>query len=355
MTSCAESISGRSTRSTARAPSTVQTRDFWHGPGVPGRVPVRRQRGPARARPGRGAVDRSTASDVTLQDRDAAGDGEDRGPPWRLAGRPDVSLAEDHIRPWSGHRRRWRGSRPGRATAWGRRVYASVVPMQVDTAGRRASRASPGFRSGSGHPGQGGFDVFLDIGRLRRVARDRRPSRQTADVLGALAADPSAWRYGYELGLEVGLRSGSLYPILVRLSDRELLESRWEADAPAGRPPRHLYRLTASGLEYAAAHVRAAAAGAARPAPATGARECVIAALFVFAAVLLTVPAVARAGRARAGTPAATLRRGCSRSPSPGSRRATATGGGRCAPSSKRSAAGVRGGASASAAPVRRA
>ena len=129
------------------------------------------------------------------------------------------------------------------------------------------------------------------------MARDRRPSRQTAEVLAALAADPSAWRYGYELGLEVGLRSGSLYPILVRLSDRELLESRWEADAPAGRPPRHLYRLTASGLEYAAAHARAARTGAARSAPAAGARERVIAALFVFAAVLLTVPAVVRAGR----------------------------------------------------------
>jgi PadR family transcriptional regulator len=83
-------------------------------------------------------------------------------------------------------------------------------------------------------------------------------------VLGALAADPSVWRYGYELGLEVGLRSGSLYPILVRLSDRGLLESRWEADAPARRPPRHLYRLTATGLQYAAAHAHAAVAHAPR-------------------------------------------------------------------------------------------
>ena len=96
------------------------------------------------------------------------------------------------------------------------------------------------------------------------MGRYRRPSRQTTEVLRALAADPLAWRYGYELGLEVGLRSGSLYPILVRLSDRELLESRWEDDAPAGRPPRHLYRLTASGLQYAGAHVRAAAARAPR-------------------------------------------------------------------------------------------
>jgi DNA-binding PadR family transcriptional regulator len=94
--------------------------------------------------------------------------------------------------------------------------------------------------------------------------RNRRPSPQTADVLEALAANPSAWRYGYELGLEVGLRSGSLYPILVRLSDRALLESKWEADAPAGRPSRHLYRLTATGLEYAAAHAHLAAARAPR-------------------------------------------------------------------------------------------
>ena len=96
------------------------------------------------------------------------------------------------------------------------------------------------------------------------MVRNRRPSRQTAEVLAALAADPSAWRHGYELGREVGLRSGSLYPILVRLSDRELLESRWEADPPAGRPPRHLYRLTATGMEYAAEHQPAAVARAPR-------------------------------------------------------------------------------------------
>src|SRR4051812_26456112 len=96
------------------------------------------------------------------------------------------------------------------------------------------------------------------------MVRSRRPSPQTVKVLDALAADPSAWRHGYELGLEVGLRSGSLYPILVRLSDRDLLESRWETEPPAGRPPRHLYRLTATGLQYAAAHVPAALAQAPR-------------------------------------------------------------------------------------------
>jgi PadR family transcriptional regulator PadR len=87
------------------------------------------------------------------------------------------------------------------------------------------------------------------------MARSRRPSAQTLGVLRALRADPGIWRYGYELAAEVGLRSGSLYPILVRLSDRELLEARWEDGAHRGRPPRHLYRLTARGIDYATAHL----------------------------------------------------------------------------------------------------
>jgi DNA-binding PadR family transcriptional regulator len=38
-----------------------------------------------------------------------------------------------------------------------------------------------------------------------------------------------------------------MYPILMRLADRGLLETSWESDPPAGRPPRHLYRLTGTG------------------------------------------------------------------------------------------------------------
>jgi PadR family transcriptional regulator PadR len=84
------------------------------------------------------------------------------------------------------------------------------------------------------------------------VTRPRRPSPQTLAVLRALAADPSRPRYGYELGQEVGLKAGSLYPILIRLGDRGLLESSWETDPPPGRPPRHLYRLTDEGARTAA-------------------------------------------------------------------------------------------------------
>jgi PadR family transcriptional regulator, regulatory protein PadR len=89
------------------------------------------------------------------------------------------------------------------------------------------------------------------------VTRSRRPSPQTTAVVLALAEKPTAWRYGYELCRQLDLKPGSLYPILVRLADRGLLETDWEVDAPTGRPPRHLYRLTGSGRALATelAHV----------------------------------------------------------------------------------------------------
>lgn len=42
-----------------------------------------------------------------------------------------------------------------------------------------------------------------------------------------------------------------MYPILIRLADRGWLETSWEDTIPAGRPPRHLYRLTPAGLKWA--------------------------------------------------------------------------------------------------------
>jgi DNA-binding PadR family transcriptional regulator len=76
-------------------------------------------------------------------------------------------------------------------------------------------------------------------------------SQQTLSVLAALVTEPAEWRHGYDLARETGLKSGSLYPILVRLHERGLLEAVWEEEQPQGRPRRHLYRLTTVGLEHA--------------------------------------------------------------------------------------------------------
>ncbi|MFL5295157.1 MAG: PadR family transcriptional regulator [Phenylobacterium sp.] len=85
------------------------------------------------------------------------------------------------------------------------------------------------------------------------MARQRAPSPQTVRVLEALAAQPQAWRYGYDLLKETGLKPGTLYPLLIRLDGQGLLEAEWRPSLQAGRPPRHAYRLTGKGLSVAAA------------------------------------------------------------------------------------------------------
>jgi PadR family transcriptional regulator, regulatory protein PadR len=84
------------------------------------------------------------------------------------------------------------------------------------------------------------------------MKRDRRPSPQTAAVIASLAEEPELWRYGYDLCRQLGMKAGSMYPILIRLADRGLLETRWTTETEPGRPPRHLYRLTGTGLALAA-------------------------------------------------------------------------------------------------------
>lgn len=42
----------------------------------------------------------------------------------------------------------------------------------------------------------------------------------------------------------------------MRLADRKLLATRWETPE-AGKPPRHMYKLTADGVAYAREHAPA--------------------------------------------------------------------------------------------------
>jgi PadR family transcriptional regulator, regulatory protein PadR len=78
-------------------------------------------------------------------------------------------------------------------------------------------------------------------------------SPQTLSVLAALTDHPDQWHHGYEMARATGLKSGTLYPILIRLADRGLLEAEWQDEPAPGRPRRHLYRLTADGLAAAEA------------------------------------------------------------------------------------------------------
>jgi PadR family transcriptional regulator PadR len=90
----------------------------------------------------------------------------------------------------------------------------------------------------------------------------RRPniSRQTRALLAAFLDQPQRWRHGYDLSKEIGLKSGTLYPLLMRLGEQELLESRWQEAERPGLPPRHVYRLTPAGVALALDHAGSGAA-----------------------------------------------------------------------------------------------
>ena len=66
-------------------------------------------------------------------------------------------------------------------------------------------------------------------------------------LLDALLSRPADWRHGYDLMEETGLKSGTLYPLLIRLKDDGWLDSEWHPPVPPARAPRHAYRLSAKG------------------------------------------------------------------------------------------------------------
>jgi DNA-binding PadR family transcriptional regulator len=97
------------------------------------------------------------------------------------------------------------------------------------------------------------------------MARTPNSSRQIRGLIAALLQAPSDWRHGYDLSRETGLKSGTLYPILMRLEGSGWLEARWEDQPAPGKPRRHLYRLTARGQAEGQALLTAAQERATSP------------------------------------------------------------------------------------------
>lgn len=83
------------------------------------------------------------------------------------------------------------------------------------------------------------------------MPRKQNNSHQTRALLSAFLERSEQWRHGYDLSRETGLKSGTLYPLLIRLSEQGLLESSWQEAVRPGLPPRHVYRLTIRGTALA--------------------------------------------------------------------------------------------------------
>jgi PadR family transcriptional regulator PadR len=80
------------------------------------------------------------------------------------------------------------------------------------------------------------------------MKRKLRLSYETLQVLGAaVVADNDVT--GADLMRATGLRSGTVYPIMMRLKAVGWLKSKWEDGEPSdlGRPRMRLYRVLAAG------------------------------------------------------------------------------------------------------------
>ena len=98
------------------------------------------------------------------------------------------------------------------------------------------------------------------------MSRSRTLSPQALAVT-ALLAGTDDWHHGYELMARADVKSGTLYPLLMRLEAQGLLEARWVESPQPGRPPRHVYRLTEAGRDWVASLTDSLAALRAQSAP----------------------------------------------------------------------------------------
>jgi PadR family transcriptional regulator, regulatory protein PadR len=91
------------------------------------------------------------------------------------------------------------------------------------------------------------------------MAKQQRPdprlSHQTLRVLKVFLDGPKAGLAGSDIWRELGLFTGTVYPILLRLEGANWLRGDWEK-LPAnelGRPRKRIYKLTPTGYNKARA------------------------------------------------------------------------------------------------------
>ena len=86
------------------------------------------------------------------------------------------------------------------------------------------------------------------------MSRFRTLSPAARHVLAALVRAGVGGTHGYDLCREAQVKSGTLYPLLIRLEAQGYLAADWQVSETPGRPPRHVYTLTSAGRRLARAH-----------------------------------------------------------------------------------------------------
>ena len=81
---------------------------------------------------------------------------------------------------------------------------------------------------------------------------------RTLEVMLFFAARSRKEFSGYDLSKALGIASGTLYPLLVKMEGAGLLYSRWEDGDPQkmGRPRRRYYRINGQGIRAVTTRMR---------------------------------------------------------------------------------------------------
>lgn len=83
------------------------------------------------------------------------------------------------------------------------------------------------------------------------MAGDRpNKTKNNVRILERFCKDPTEEIHGFKLVEDLGIKSGNVYPFLIKWESRGWFESRWEESDRPG-PRRRLYRLTAFGAKAA--------------------------------------------------------------------------------------------------------
>jgi hypothetical protein len=106
---------------------------------------------------------------------------------------------------------------------------AFPVPAAAPGAGRNSKRdrAASAARTTTVAPAS---TATIGVSPVRAKTNQTGPARTLRD---RQRAEPDAWRHGYGIARDTALKSGTLYPILIRLADRGLVEACWEGWAAA--------------------------------------------------------------------------------------------------------------------------
>ena len=79
-------------------------------------------------------------------------------------------------------------------------------------------------------------------------SRRQRDYERFLKILEVFANNPNDWYTGSDICTKVKMRSGIVYPMLIRMEQRGWLTSEWRADLKYLEPPtRCFYRITRRG------------------------------------------------------------------------------------------------------------